>query len=770
MVDRTRMTDDELGTIVDAEIRQSVSYMGGRLSEMRRKAEYYYLGEAVEDLAPPPIPDRSAVVSTDVADAVEWALPALVEIFTAGDDVVEFKERHPSQEAEASQMTQVCNYVFYQQNDGWNILHDWIKDALLQKNGILKVWWENKEDVTREEYRGLTDIQMAMLLQDQEVEPVEHSAYPDAAALQAAQVQFEQAQQQYQQAAQQAQQSGQPFNAPPPQAPNPVSIPMLHDVTLKRTRKNGHVCIENVPPEEFIISRRSKRIGDGPCGHRKQKTLSDLRAEGYENVDDLSSDSDADLNPERIERLEWDDEYAWTGNEGTESLDPSQRLVWITEMYLPVDYDGDGIAEWRKVTRCGSVTLRNEECDGPLFVTNHTVRLPHRFFGLSLADFAMQSQRVGTDIWRALLDNMHMQINGRTVAVEGEVNLDDLLTNRPGGIVRVKRTDAVAPLQQGMANLNDAYQALEYNDTAKQERTGVMKLTQGSDADILNKTSSGNQRMTARSDMRIKLIARVMAEGGMKDLFKLIQKLLAQYQDRSMAIKLTGGWVDVDPRAWKNQYDMTVNVGLGTGDKGEIIQHLTTMGAAQQQALQIGVATPQNIYNTLRKLPPALGYKNADDFFTDPSKQPPKPPQPPIEIQKIQAQGQVDQQLEQQRHQNELQKMVGGQQLEAYKAHLQQQTSILEQHAQALQSEQENQLEAQRDLIRAHLEQQTQHMQMAFDAQMEALRQSVAVQIAEIVAASRVEVAETAAQTTLQTAQINAANQASDANDQPKGD
>ncbi|MFM0101988.1 hypothetical protein PQR01_00370 [Paraburkholderia rhynchosiae] len=768
------MTDDELGTIVDTELRQSIAYMGGRLSEMRRKAEYYYLGEPVEDLAPPPVPDRSAVVSTDVSDTIEWTLPALMEIFTAGDDVVEFKERRADQAEAARQTTEVCNYVLYQQNPGWSILHDWIKDALLQKNGILKVWWDDKVDETREEYENLTDAQMAILLQDPEVEPVEHSVYPDANALQAAQVQYAQAMQQWQQAMHQfqvqmqqhpaaPQQPGQPPQPQPqpPQQPDLSQIPQLHAVTVKRTRKNGKVCIENVPPEEFFISRRAKNIPNAPfCGHRKQKTLSELRADGYENVDDLSSDDDGDLNPERIERLAWDDDYAWTGSDGTESLDPSARVVWISECYLQVDYDGDGIAEWRKVTRAGNKTLRNEECDGPPFVSNNAIRLPHRFFGLSLADLAMQSQRISTDLWRSALDNIHLQVNGRTFAVEGQVNLDDLLTTRPGQIVRIKQAGAVGPLQQGMADLAGVYQALEYNDTARQERTGVMKLTQGSDADILNKTSSGNARMTNRSDMRVKLIARVIAEGGMKDLFHMIQKLLSQYQDKEMTIKLTGGWATVDPRAWKNGYDMVVNVGLGTGDKTEIIQHVMMVAAAQEKALALGVATPENVYNLLKKLPPAVGMKNADDFFTDPAKQPPKPPQPPIELLKIQAQAQADGQLEQQRHQNEVEKTQAVQQVEALKAHLDQQTALFAQRAQAEQAQQQTQLEMQRDLITAHMEQQSQRLQMAFDAQMEQLKQGVAVQIAQIAAASRVEVAEAAAATTLQGAQIAAANQA----------
>jgi hypothetical protein len=176
----------------------------------------------------------------------------------------------------------------------------------------------------------------------------------------------------------------------------------------------------------------------------------------------------------------------------------------------------------------------------------------------------------------------------------------------------------------------------------KQNRTGVTKYTQGSDADTLNKTAAGLNNITQRADMRVKLIARMFAETGVKDLFKLIQKLLSQYQDRTMTIKLRGEWVDVDPRAWKNQYNMTANVGLGTGDKSLLIQHLMTLGQAQTQAMQIGVATPQNVYRALTKLPPLLGFKDAEEFFTDPSQQPPPPPKEDPDLAKIKLQHETD--------------------------------------------------------------------------------------------------------------------------------
>jgi hypothetical protein len=792
------MTEQDLRYITDREINDSYDWTFGKVATERAKAEQYYLGLPVGDLAAPAIPGRSSIVSTDVSDTVEWLLPALIEIFTAGDKVVEFTAQKESDEQAAEQTTDLVNYVFYQQNPGWQVLYTWIKDALIQKNGIVKVWWDPTPDTVREEYHGMTDIQFAMLMQDNTVKPVEHTAYPDPMAVQAAQQQYQQAvqqfpmaQQQYQQAAQQramqAQQPQQPSQMPPgapqpgqppqgmppqqqplppppqpPQPPDVSKLPQLHDVAVIRTKASGKVCVDNVPPEEFLISRRSKRIGDGPHGHRVKRTISYLRQQGYKNVDQITSDDIANpsLNQEAIVRRSLEDApYGFEDSDG--DGDETMREVWLTEWYTQVDFDGDGIAEWRKVVRSGEAILENVPFDGSPFVSLCAVPLPHLFFGLSPAEQAMSTQRLKTTVLRGIIDNQQMQINGRMYAVDEEVNLDDLLTNRPGGIVRVKTPQSVGTLQQGMGDTAGAYQLLEYADTSKQERTGVMKLTQGSDADILNTTAAGNKNMTDRSNQRVKLIARIIAETAMKDLFRLIQKLLSEYQDRSMTMKLRGEWVDVDPRAWKNQFDMTCDVGLGTGDKSTAIAHLTMMGQAQQQALQIGVATPQNIYNTLKKVPALLGYKNADEFFTDPSKAPPKPPQPDPKIAQIQAKGQSDQQIEAQRQQFDAQKAQADQQLEVLKAHLEQQTALFQQQAQAQQADQQNKLEAQRDLIKAHLDQQSQHMQLQFQAQMAQFEQMVALQIAQIGAASRVEVAETTAATTLQSAQISAANQAS---------
>ena len=732
-----KMTDDELRVLTDSEIRQSMGFMGGKLSEQRRKAEAYYLGLPQGDLSPPQVDGRSSVVSTDVADTIEWMLPSLLKIFTASDTACEFAPQKREDEAAARQATDYINYIFYKQNPGFNLLYTWFKDALLQKVGILKVYWDVSSHETREEYKGLTDEELTMLLQDENVEPVEHSQYPDQVAAQQIQEATQQAMQQYQMALQHPQppMPGQP-PAPAPQPPVAPPIPNLHDIALKRTEKKGCVKIEAVPPEEFGISKRSKHIKDGFSYHRVERTIGELKEAGYKNVDDLTSDDQgADSNGEAVTRKSFDDENVFS-NDHDESTDKSARVIWITECYMPIDYDGDGIPEWRKIVRAGNQILENVECDGPPFVSITPIPLPHRFFGLSIADLAMESQRIKTSLLRSVMDNLYMSVNGRYFAVENQVNLDDLLTSRPGGIVRVKTPGAVGRLDTGASDPAGAYQMLEYVELMRENRTGYMRNSQGADnPNVLNKTATGAVIQSNRADGRIDLIARVFAETGVKDLFLLILKLVSENQDKAAVMRLNNEWVDIDPSEWKTQFDFTVNVGLGTGNKDQQVQHLMGLMQVQEKALQLGVSTPANIYNSAAKLAENMGFKNADAFFTDPSKHP-QPPQPHPDQMKIQAEQQTAQAQIQATHAAKMAEIQANVQAEQAK-----------QQFQAAQSQHQNELEAQREMQRIQLEDnasqraaqraaETQAAEMEFAKWKVLQEQATKITVAEIAAKS----------------------------------
>jgi len=285
------MTDDELRALTDAELRQSIGYWGGKLSEQRRKAEYYYLGLPKGDLSPPEIEGRSSVVSPDVRNTVESMLPQLMVKFVGGDTVVEFEPQQEGDEDKAQLCTDYLNYLFFKKNNGHKIVYTWFKDALLQKVGIVKCWWDTRTEETREEYKALDDIELAQILDDEEVEPKEHNAYPDEEDAEQRKQAIEQLTQQMQQAMQAAQQNPQAAQAVQQMQAQLQQIEqtppkVLHDITVIRSKKGGKLTIENVPPEEFMISRKAKDIATASfVGHRVPRTVSDLKSMGYKNVD-----------------------------------------------------------------------------------------------------------------------------------------------------------------------------------------------------------------------------------------------------------------------------------------------------------------------------------------------------------------------------------------------------------------------------------------------------------------------------------------------------
>lgn len=638
-----KMTERELLSCVDSEIVNSLGRLDSRLSNDRLQAMKYYLGDKTGNLAPPEAEGRSSVVSMDVADTIEWILPSLIRIFTSGENAVEYAPRKPGDEQGADQCTDWANYVFYTQNEGFITLHDWFKDALLQKLGVIKTWWDDAEDITTEEYEGLTLDELTLMLQDGTAEVIQKTERIDDAP-------------------QAPQQPGMP---PMPQA-------IVYDVKIKRTADTSHICIENVPPEEFLFSRKARtpqRIFS--CHHRVLKTVTELREAGYKNTDDLGDDdSGAEFSQEAIERESDANEFTYGSRLG-ESPDPSMRFVWITESYMQVDWNNDGLAEWRKIVKSGKVLLSNDEIDEHPFSMLTPIKMPHKLVGRSIADLLMDLQDIKTSLMRQFIDNTYLTNNPRQYVDESmKVNIDDLLDNRVGGIVRGKGPNGVTVLP--IAPLSPVtFSLLDYLDQVKESRTGINKTFQGLSANTLttDPTATATNAMIGAAKEKIELIARIFAETGVKDLFKKILKLTGQYQKQAQVIRLTGNkFISIDPRAWKTQYDILINVGLGTGNKDQIASHVMGIMNIQKEAMMAGlpITGAKQIYNAAAKFAVNSGFKNPGEFFIDPespegqqlSQQAQQKPNP--EMMKMQAQQQAaqaklqsDQAIAQQQMQNE---------------------------------------------------------------------------------------------------------------------
>jgi len=582
-----KYSEEELLQRIEGEITDSLGY-GDEISKQRETAmDYYYalpFGNEVEG--------RSQFVDSTVQDTIEWIKPSLMRIFASGDEMVKFNPHGPEDVKAAEQATDYVNYVFTKDNEGWEILYSWFTDALLSKNGIVKIWWDEYEEAQREEYKRLTEQEFEILLLGDDVEVVEHTEY--------------------------------------------LEEEPLHDVVIKRRSTNGKIKIENVPPDEFLIARESKTIQDSRfvC-HRVKKSLSDLR-EMYPDHDfDPASLGGGDdmftFSAERLARYAFDDSadngIGWGG--GSES-EEALREYWLHESFLKTDFNGDGIAELRKVCTVGKEIIANEEIDEIPFVSITPVKIPHKFFGLSIADLVMDLQLIKSTLIRNLMDNMYNQNFGRYAVLEGQANLDDLLTQRPGGIVRVKSPNAITPLATPPLEAH-SFQMLEYLDSVREARAGVSKYSQGLNDKALTShtTATAVNAVMTGAQSRIELVARNFAETGVKELMNRIYALLLKNQDKERVVMLRNEWVPVRPDMWNDKMDCTVSVALGHGSKDQQMAHLSQMIQFASQAMQGGlpIVTEQNMYNLGQALIKAMGYQNTDDFLTPPPQKQPGPSQ-----------------------------------------------------------------------------------------------------------------------------------------------
>jgi hypothetical protein len=362
-------------------------------------------------------------------------------------------------------------------------------------------------------------------------------------------------------------------------------------------------------------------------------TVSDLIALGYsrEIVENLPSDDTPEYSQGRTERLSEDETFPVTTAERT---DPASREIWTTECYLRIDEDGDGYAELRKIMVVGEqaiTILADEEINSQPFSSLTPIPMPHKFFGLSIADQVSDLQLIRSTLLRQMLDNMYLVNNGRYEVVEGAVEIDDLLTSRPGGVVRVTAPGMVNPLPTQPFN-QSVYGLMDFLENVRQMRTGAGMQNQGLDASTFrNQTATGVSQVMSAAYARVEMIARIFAETGVKDLFKKLLRLMIENPVKDRVIKLRGEWVEVDPSCWNAGMDVEVEVGLGVGQAGERIQYLTNVLEVQAKAKMAGlgnVVSPDNVYRTGVKMIEAMQIPNPELYFTNPNGKPPDPPSP----------------------------------------------------------------------------------------------------------------------------------------------
>ena len=593
---------DELQGIISMELTDAVSYIDTDLSPIRAKGTEYYRG----DLFGTEEEGRSQVVAMEVRDTVSAMMPSLMKIFFSTENTVEFVPTGPEDVANAQQATDYCNFIFNNDNNGFLTTYSTFKDSLVRKCGIMKCWWEEDETVRIEEYSGLDDQTLQILMQEQ-TDVMVMNTYPD-------------------------QMMGQ-----------------LHDVQIKRKIKGGRVRIMSVPPEELLLDRRARSFDDSAIiAHRQMATVAQLIELGYEEdeVRENITSNDLDTNEEYLARQPMS-----SFGVSVESANPMMERVLYVEAYLRVDYDMDGIPELRKVCCIGSgyKIVRNLPASYIPFIDFPCDPEPHTspLEAMSIFDITHDLQEIKSEILRNTLDSLAQSIHPRTAIVEGQVNIDDVLNNETGAIIRMRAPGMVQPFSTPFVG-QAAFPMLDYMDQIREDRTGMSKAAMGLNADALQSSTKAAVAATiSASQGRIELISRLMAEG-MKKLFKSILFLVTTHQDKARMVRLRNEFVQIDPRAWDAAMDCSINIGLGNGDTNERVAALMQISAKQQEVLtQLGVVnplvTPAQYSSTLRKIVELNGFRDPSQFFNQipADYQPPAPPQPKPTPEEVLAQVQA---------------------------------------------------------------------------------------------------------------------------------
>jgi hypothetical protein len=616
------MDTTELQAVIGRQITQAVGYQNSEVAESRRKLMRDYMGQPMGN----EIEGRSQVVSSDVQDTVETQLPDHMQMFASTDQAVQFNPTKKGGEEQAQQATDYVNYIWNTDNNGFLLFYDGFKDALLQKLGVYKVWWNVKETTDRRKYSGLTDDQLTLLTQDKEVKTVEHDEYWCDECLQ------------------DGVPEDQPFDVPNEQvllqASQMVGAPVTweqyvnfgrrHKVTIRRKKTTKRVKCVVLPPEEFLISQRATSLDDAPfLAHATMMMQSDLIAEGYDpDQIDAIPDSDGQwANPEKTQRFLQENQFA------KEEIDRATREIAVYECYVRVDWDKDGIAELRKITVGGPehVVLKykdgteaNEEVAEHPFQDITPIRMPHKVFGVATAELAQSNQYVKTSAVRQWLDNMY-NVNNAREAISNKVNMDDALDNKVASKVRVNTEQGdvaghIVPMQTAPIG-NHIAPLIAYMDQQLEQKTGVTRLGQGLDPDALHSTASGINQLLGRSQQRTLLVAQLFAFG-IGELFRKILRIVVSNQDETRTIQLRGEWAEMDPRDWDADMTVSTDVGLGRGTRENQVTTARMMVESTNLliGLQGGPSGPlvnlhqvSNVYSNLYE---AAGVKNTDLYIT----------------------------------------------------------------------------------------------------------------------------------------------------------
>ena len=580
------MSERELIAILQSAEQDAAIYNGEFMSENVRYLNGYLANKSFF----PANPNESSVISTDIADVVEADMPSLARIFMGSGDIITFEPNteNEAEVLEAEEKTKYVNWIVRNQPGSFAIIHDWLKDAEIQKNGVVKYFMDDSKEVEEVSFTNVSPNELQEIiesLQGSKVDKVKVEATERSDAAE-----------------------GQPI-----------------DIKFRVTREQQKIVILNVPPESFLITKNARSIEDAELvGDRIRKTRGELLADGFSRdlIDKLSTVDEEERQNDSL-RVVRDKEQGGLFQSDLNSW--ASEHIEISDLYVKVDFDGDGIAERRHIMLSGNQVLINEAFNHVPYASLSAILMPHKAIGRSMAEVTYSTQLQKTSLLRGMLNNMYMVNNPRNI-VHPDVDLDDMLTVRTNGIVRLDDNTKIVP-QQAVMPLTipyiggEALQVIQYVDQARAQSTGQLLASQGLDADAIGKeTATRFNGIKDASEAKIELRARNYAETGFRKLFEGIAWLVSRFQDSETEFRVLGKQLSVNPAGWKYNHHVRTNVGLGAGNNEALVESLQGIYAIQNQEMvqNSPLVDSKDKYNTLKRIVDGLGLPRVDEFFNDP--------------------------------------------------------------------------------------------------------------------------------------------------------
>lgn len=568
------MTENEVLSAVRNQLTRCAGFDGDEEATAREKALNYYFQRPRGD----EVAGRSHYVSGDVSAMVEANLAQMLDAFSS-DSIAEFEPLGAEDETQAQLESDAVRYFVMSKSNGFTELAMAIKDALLLRNGVMKVWVEEKTQTRTKSFTDVSPEALVELTNQPGVETKVLKYDPEARTLQ-----------------------------------------------LRITRRSREFQCRALPIENFlyIADYDSLNLQDIPfCAERHVDRRSDLILLGFpkSKVEGLTAhrtDYKTDANARNPRKQSVD----------SKGVDKSQDPIEWYECYVLIDKDGDGISERRKICISGETLLSDEPAFLVPYAAGTAILNPHRFKGISLYDKLKQVQDMNTGLGRALFDNVNTVTKNRIAYLDGKANVDDVSDGRTNGAIRVKpnvadiRT-AIMPFQVP-DNSVSILQNIEFQNRQRAELGGAALDMQTAQMQIGGDRmgSQGLDRAFSVMEQLASMMTKNIAATLIRSTFLLAHATLREWFDEPVPVKRNGQWESPIPSKWPERHCVQVKPGMSPGERtrraNTLMQILNSQIALAEKGMDEVLVNIDGFYKTLMDWARISEVQNPEQYFVDP--------------------------------------------------------------------------------------------------------------------------------------------------------